>query len=81
MLVVDVQIKERIAPGVVVHKDTAIKTIVSQDGSARQVVSETSNLKEYRTRIVTTANRVNLQLEEAKAKMFEKTAFALSGFF
>jgi hypothetical protein len=81
MLVVDVQVKERVAPGVVVRKDTAIKTIVSQDGTARQVVSETSNLKEYRTRIVTTANKVNLQLEEAQPKMFEKTAFALSGFF
>ncbi len=81
MLVVDVQIKERLPPGVAVRKDTAIKTIVSEDGTARQMVSETSSLKEYRTRIVTTANKVNLQLEEAMEKMFEKTAFALTGFF
>lgn len=81
MLVVDVQIKERADPGVMVRKDTAIKTVASEDGTAKQVVSEVSTLKEYRTRIVTTANKVNLQLEEAQPMMFEKTAFALSGFF
>ncbi|MEY4588954.1 MAG: hypothetical protein RL497_1030 [Pseudomonadota bacterium] len=81
MLVVDVQIKERAAPGAIVRKDTAIKTKVSDDGKAMQTVSEVSNQKEYRTRIVTTANKVNLKLEEAQPKMFDKTAYALSGFF
>jgi hypothetical protein len=81
MLVVDVQIKERAAPGAVVRKDTSIKTQVSDNGVARQTVSEASNQKEYRTRIVTTANKVNLKLPEAQPKMFEKTAYALSGFF
>lgn len=81
MLVVDVQIKERAAPGAIVRKDTAIKTKVSDDGASKQTVSEVSNQKEYRTRIVTTANKVNLKLEEAQPKMFDKTAYALSGFF
>lgn len=81
MLVVDVQIKERAAAGAIVRKDTAIKTKVSDDGSSRQTVSEAVDQKEYRTRVVTTANKVNLKLEEAQSQMFSKTAYALSGFF
>lgn len=81
MLVVDVQIKERTANNAVVRKETDIKTKVSDSGAAYQNVVENVNQKEYRTRIVTTANKVNLKLEEAQAKMFDKTAYALSGFF
>lgn len=81
MLVVDVQIKERTANNAVVYKDTSVITKVSDSGNALQSVTETSNQKEYRTRIVTTANKSNLKLEEAQPKMFDKTAYALSGFF
>lgn len=81
MLVVDVQIKERTANNAVVRKETDIKTKVSDSGAAYQNVVENVNQKEYRTRIVTTANKVNLKLEEAQPKMFDKTAYALSGFF
>jgi len=35
-------------------------------------VSEVNDKKEYRTRIVTTANKVNLKLEEAQEQMFTK---------
>lgn len=81
MLVVDVQIKERAKSGVVVTRDTSIKTKVSDEGAVFQSSSEQSNQKEYRTRIVTTANKVNLKLEEAQPPMYEKTAAAMSGFF
>lgn len=81
MLVCDVQIKERTKDGVVVHKDTEIDTKVSDMGTSRQFVTEVSNQKEYRTRIVTTANKVNLKLEQAQDQMFNKTAFAMAGFF
>lgn len=81
LLVVDVQIKERTANNATVYKDTTVRTKVSDSGNALQSVTETSNQKEYRTRIVTTANKSNLKLEEAQPKMFDKTAYALSGFF
>lgn len=81
MLVVDVQIKEKAANGAVVRKDTRIDTKVSDAGGSSQYVSEATNVKEYRTRIVTTANQVNLKLEEAQPTMFKKTAYAMSGFF
>lgn len=64
-----------------VRRDTQIDTKVSDKGSSRQTVSEVSDRKEYRTRIVTTANKVNLKLEDASELMFTKTAYAMAGFF
>lgn len=81
MLVCDVQIKERTKNGATVQRATDISTKVSDDGYTNQQVNETSNMKEYRTRIVTTANKVNLKLEEAAPSIYSKTAAAMSGFF
>ncbi len=81
LLIADVQIKERARRGVMVRKDTKISAKVSDAGTSTQRVSEASNRKEYRTRIVTTANKANLKLEEAQPVMFDKTAYAMAGFF
>ena len=81
MLVCDVQIMEKARKGVIVRKDTQVDAKVSDAGSSRQSVSEATNRKEYRTRIVTTANKANLHLEDAQDLMFKKTAYAMSGFF
>jgi hypothetical protein len=81
LLVCDISVKERAAKGVMVRKDTSIDTRVSDAGSSQQRVSEVSDRKEYRTRVVTTANKVNLELKEAQEQMFTKTAYALAGFF
>jgi len=81
MLIADVQIKEKTKAGVIVRKDTQISAKVSDAGASTQRVSEASNQKEYRTRIVTTANKANLDIVEAQPIMFQKTAYAMSGFF
>lgn len=81
MLVADVQIKEKARKGVIVRKDSQISAKVSDAGTSTQRVSEASNQKEYRTRIVTTANKANLKIEEAQDLMFQKTAYAMAGFF
>lgn len=81
MLVCDVSIREKAGAGVLVRKDTQIDTKVSDAGSSQQRVSEVTDKKEYRTRIVTTANKANLKLEEAQELMFDKTAYAMAGFF
>jgi hypothetical protein len=81
MLVADVQIKEKTREGVIVRKDTKISAKVSDAGTSTQRASEATNRKEYRTRIVTTANKANLKLEEAQPLMFQKTAYAMSSFF
>jgi hypothetical protein len=81
LLVADIQIKEKAAKGVIVRKDSKTNTKTSDDGSSTQTSSEVSNRKEYRTRIVTTANKANLKLEEAQPLMFSKTAYAMASFF
>ena len=81
MLVCDVQIRERAAAGVMVRKDTKVDAKVSDAGATRQTVSEVTDQKEYRTRIVTTANKANLDLKDAQEVMYKKTAYAMSGFF
>jgi Enterobacterial TraT complement resistance protein len=81
MLVSDVQIQEKAPKGVLVRKDTRINTKVSDAGAAQQTSSEVSTRKEYRTRIVTTANKANLELGEAQELMFKKTAYSMAGFF
>lgn len=81
MLVADVKITEQARSGVIVRKDTQISSKVSDAGSSTQRVSEASNRKEYTTRIVTTANKANLELAEAQDLMFQKTAYAMAGFF
>ena len=81
MLVADVKITERTKTGVIVRKDTKISAKVSDAGTSTQRVSEATNRKEYTTRIVTTANKANLKMEEAQPLMFQKTAYAMSGFF
>lgn len=81
MLVADVQIKEKAPKGVLVRKDSKISTIASDAGGSTQRISEVTNRKEYRTRIVTTANKSNLELEEAEPLMFKKTAYAMASFF
>ena len=81
MLVCDVQITEKAKDGVLVRKDSKVSTKISDAGSSQQTVSEVTNRKEYRTRIVTTGNKVNLKIEDAQDTMFKKTAYAMSGFF
>ncbi len=81
MLVVDVQIKEKTRKGVYVRQDSKISNKLSDSGTSTQRVSEMTNQKVYRTRIVTTANKSNLELSEAEDLMFKKTAYAMSGFF
>lgn len=81
LLVADIQIKERARKGVLVRRDSKINSQISDDGATTQTYSEATNQKEYRTRVVTTANKANLELEEAQPSMFEKTGYAMASFF
>lgn len=81
LLVADIQIKERAGKGVIVRRDSKINTKISDDGATTQTYSEATTQKEYRTRVVTTANKANLELAEAQPLMFEKTAYAMASFF
>jgi hypothetical protein len=81
LLVADIQIKERTKKGVIVRRNSNVNTKISDNGAATQNYSKAKNLKEYRTRVVTTANKANLELEQAQPLMFDKTTYARLSFF
>ena len=65
MVITDIEIAEKAAKGVVVRQDSQQDAKQGIGGSRRQTSSEVSDKKKYRTRIVSTANKVNLEYNEA----------------
>jgi hypothetical protein len=80
-IISDVQISERAAEGVTVtesaHQD------LSQGTSGSRVLSstETSDWKRYRTRVMSKANKVNLEFEEAAPDLVAGLTRSISGMF
>lgn len=81
MLVTDIEVAERLSAGGEARVDTEVRLTNGDTGSSVLRAEETSDVIKYRTRIVTTANRANLKLEQARRKMFEQMAYAIAGLF
>lgn len=81
MLVTDVRMSAKLRDGVYGKSDTQVDTKSGQTGTSRQTVSQVTDSLVETTRIVTTANKANLELAEAEPEIFRKHAFALAGFF
>jgi Enterobacterial TraT complement resistance protein len=81
MLVTDILITHKFRDGVYGRKDTQAARKQGSGGTSNQSVSEVTEGLEQTTRIVTTANKANLKLEEASAEMFRKHSYAIAGFF
>jgi hypothetical protein len=80
-LVTDVQISERAAKGTSFQSQT--KASVSQGMSAQQVIRTSGKTPwmRYRTRVVSTADKVNLSFNAAKPILSAKTAQSITGLF
>ncbi len=81
VLVADVEVREMAADDVVVRKDTEVHLMQGDTGATDLITSEVVTHTSYRTRIVTSANKANLTLEEAKDTMFQQMAYAIAGIF
>lgn len=81
ILVSDVEVREALPPGVTAKEQTTINQTVSDAGNAILITEEVNDHVKFRTRIVTTANKANLALGEAKELMFKQTAHAIAGIF
>lgn len=80
--ITDVEISERSESEVKQETSTRLRQGGgSGSSSVRQESNMTTNRKKYRTRISSTANKVNLQFEEAKAALEAGLTRALSGLF
>ena len=82
VMVTDLQIRERPLAGEVV---TQTQDASLQQGSSTKVQQHTSGAKvewkTYRTRIVSTANKMNLKFEDAKAPLEVALVHSISGIF
>jgi Enterobacterial TraT complement resistance protein len=80
-IISDVQVSERTAQGVVVTESA--RQDLSQGTSGNRVLSstETSDWKRYRTRVMSKANKVNLEFEEAAPDLVAGLTRSISGIF
>ncbi|PCI42248.1 MAG: conjugal transfer protein TraT [Proteobacteria bacterium] len=80
-MITDLQISERAAKGVVVHQQTGSDMSQGTSTHVSQQSSSKSSWKRYRTRIVSTANQVNLKFDDAKERLASGLARTVSGVF
>lgn len=81
MVVTDVEIAVKSKRGVMVKQHNRQEANQGRGGYRTQITSETSDRQKYRTRIVSTANQVNLKFEEAIPEISLGLTRSLSGIF
>lgn len=80
-VVSDVQISERVGNSVEVKQRTRSKLKQGINGVQEMVSTEKVNWKRYQTRVVSTANQVNLKFDKAVAELVAGLSRAITGFF
>jgi Enterobacterial TraT complement resistance protein len=81
MAITDIEISERAEEGVIIREDRQQDAQQGIGGARRQTSSKISDMNKYRTRIVSTANKANLQYEEAVPELTTGLARSISGLF
>jgi outer membrane lipoprotein SlyB len=81
MAITDVEIAERAEAGVLIRQDNQQDAKQGIGGARRQTSTKVSNMNKYRTRVVSTANKVNLQYDEAAADLTNGLTRSISGLF
>ena len=81
MAVTDVQLVEKAPKGVIVRSDSQQSLAQGLAGTQRQTYSEVGKLKKYRTRVVSTANKANLDYPEAEPLLTKGLTRSLSHLF
>jgi outer membrane lipoprotein SlyB len=81
MIVTDIEITEKARPGVIVRQDSRRDASQGVGGRRTQTSSEVTDVKKYRTRIVSTANKANLEYEEAAPQLTQGLIRSVSGLF
>lgn len=79
-IVTDLQVSER-TPGTVVSQSEQASIAQGSSGTITQSSSSTSDRKRYRTRIVSTANKVNLDWPEAAPQLVAGLSRSIAGIF
>ena len=80
-MITDLQISERVPAGVVVEQQTDSDLKQGTSSHVSQHSTSVSNWKRYRTRIVSTAEKVNLDFKEAQPELERGLIRSISGIF
>lgn len=78
-IITDIQISERARSGVEVNEANSAQLVQGTSGSRIVTSNETTDWKRYQTRIISSANKVNLKFDEASPKLVEGLARSISG--
>ena len=78
-IVTDLQVSERAKSGVEVQEGNRAKLKQGNSGYKSVTSNEVTDRKKYQTRIVSTANKVNLEFVEARPKLVQGLVNSISG--
>lgn len=81
MVITDIEIAEKTTDGEMVRQDSQQDAKQGIGGARRQTSSKVTDMKKYRTRVVSTANKVNLEYEEASSSLESGLTRSISGLF
>ena len=79
--ITDVQLSQKARAGVTGQRDLEVDASQGIGGSETTTFSEVTNEKRYRTRVMSTANKVNLKYEEAAPELNAGLTRVLAGLF
>lgn len=80
-VVTDIQLKERARSGTMVNIDSKHNLAQGTSGSSQSTFKEQTDWKAYQTRVVSTANKVNLEFDEASPALRSGLVRSLAGLF
>jgi outer membrane lipoprotein SlyB len=80
-VVTDIQVSERVQEGEVVTETMSADLPEGSAGSRVLSSTQTSDWKRYRTRVMTVANKVNLDFEDASPAMVDGLTHSIAGIF
>jgi len=81
LAVTDIQLVEKAPEGVIIRSDSQQNLAQGMAGTQSQTYSEVGKFKKYRTRVISTANKANLEYVEAAEPLTQGLAKSLSGLF
>ncbi len=80
-VITDIQISERASSGVKISEYNSAKLRQGTSGSKQVISNQMTNWKRYQTRVVSSANKVNLAFEDAVPALSDGIAQTISGIF
>ncbi|WP_125716183.1 complement resistance protein TraT [Pseudoalteromonas rubra] len=78
-IVTDLQVSERAKQGVAVQENNQAKLKQGNSGYKAVTSNEVTDRKKYQTRVISTANKMNLEFAEARPKLIEGLVNSISG--